>query len=322
MTEVQPLNELFEVVYGNQFDLNKMTVAHAETRRVAFVGRSDQNNGVAEFVEPIPEVAPFPAGEITVALGGSILASFVQMQEFYTAQNVKVLTPRSTLSFNEKVYYCMCVRHNRSLYSAFGREANRTLGDLLVPAPSEIPQWVEAGALPDIEGVERAIEPGPSLGASANWGRFRLDELFVLKKGKRLTQSAMKPGCVPFIGASATNNGITAFVGQPARHPGGTISVSYNGSVGEAFYQPVPFFASDDVNVLTPRFEMGPLVALFVCTLIRRERYRFNYGRKWHLERMKNTEIRVPALPSGEPNWELVSRYMAGLRFSRKAIAE
>ena len=126
----------------------------------------------------------------------------------------------------------------------------------------------------------------------------------------------MTEGVVPFVGASSANNGITAFVGQGPRHLGGVISVSYNGSVGEAFYQAVPFFASDDVNVLRPRFVMDEWVALFLCALIRRERYRYNYGRKWHLARMKNAEVRVPVNGCGRPDWRLVSRYMRSLQFS------
>ena len=317
-----PLTELFDVAYGNKFDLNKMEIADEDVGRVNFVGRSSRNNGVSAFVGRLANVDPFEAGKLTVALGGSkLLSSFVQMHEFYTAQNVSVLSPKTALGFNEKTYYCMCIRHNRFRYSAFGREANRTIGDVRVPEVNDIPKWVSSSEMPDVSGIEEpSQESMAKLPPVSEWGHFQLEELFDFEKGKRLTRLDMRGGKVPFVGASDSNNGITAYVGQEPRHAGGSISVSYNGSVGEAFYQPVAFFASDDVNVLKPTFHMDTGTALFLCALIRMEKYRYSYGRKWHLERMKGATIRVPVDSVGRPDWELVSNFMRGMRFSRAAF--
>ena len=82
------------------------------------------------------------------------------------------------------------------------------------------------------------------------WGKYRLGDLFDIKKGKRLTAEDQTEGLTPYIGAIDSNNGILNHIGQNAIHSGNTISLSYNGSVGEAFYQPNPFWATDDVNVL------------------------------------------------------------------------
>ena len=68
------------------------------------------------------------------------------------------------------------------------------------------------------------------------WKPFALGKLFKIEKGKRLTKADMHEGEINFIGASAMNNGITAKVGNTEHlHPANTITVSYNGSVGEAF---------------------------------------------------------------------------------------
>lgn len=127
----------------------------------------------------------------------------------------------------------------------------------------------------------------------------------------------MLVGKTPYVGASDANNGITAMVGQRPIHSGGTISLSYNGSVAEAFYQPVPYWATDDVNVLYPKnFQLTPAVGLFICTLLRLEKYRFNYGRKWHLDRMKESVIRLPVLASGEPDIDYMENYICSLPYS------
>lgn len=95
------------------------------------------------------------------------------------------------------------------------------------------------------------------------------------------------------------------------------LTINYNGNaVAEAFYQPEPFFASDDVNVLYTQFTMDSAIGLFVCAVIRQEKYRFSYGRKWNLERMRESLISLPQGASGMPDWPLMQRYIISLRYS------
>jgi hypothetical protein len=148
------------------------------------------------------------------------------------------------------------------------------------------------------------------------WVLFKLSELFEIKKGKRLTKADQTDGQTPYIGAIDSNNGVSGYIGQKPIHSGGTITVSYNGSVAEAFYQPVPFWATDDVNVLYPKFSMSPELALFICTIIRMEKYRYNYGRKWHLERMRESVIKLPVTLKGKPDFAWMEQYIKKLPHS------
>lgn len=136
------LDLLFRIEHGNKLDFNKMEQAEPGDDAVVFVNRSGMNNGIQGLVKAIPSVDPYPAGSITVALGGSALASFVQPRAFYTAQNIDVLNPRIPMSDEVKLYYCMCIEANRFRYSTFGREANRTLKTIVVPGLNAIPDWV------------------------------------------------------------------------------------------------------------------------------------------------------------------------------------
>lgn len=149
------------------------------------------------------------------------------------------------------------------------------------------------------------------------WKEFRLGDLFVIKKGKRLTSEDQTEGTTPYIGAIDSNNGVANRIGQAPIHSGNTISLSYNGSVGEAFYQPVPFWATDDVNVLyfkeTNEVSLNIYIALFVCAVLKAEKYRFSYGRKWTLENMKNTIIKLPAADNDDPDWAYMERYIKSL---------
>ena len=140
--ELERLDTIFEIKHGNKFDLNKMTVCGPSKTAIAFIGRSREKNGLVGFVEKLESEDPFDMGLITVALGGSTLSSFVQPRAFYTAQNIDVLKPRKKMNMDVKLYYCLCIEANRFRYSTYGREANRTLKTLLVPALHTIPLWV------------------------------------------------------------------------------------------------------------------------------------------------------------------------------------
>jgi predicted nucleotidyltransferase len=57
-------------------------------------------------------------------------------------------------------------------------------------------------------------------------------------------------------------------------------------------------------------------VGLFISTLIKKEKYRFNYGRKWHVDRMRESTIKLPVKIDGTPDWEFMENYIKSLPYS------
>jgi 16S rRNA G966 N2-methylase RsmD len=150
------------------------------------------------------------------------------------------------------------------------------------------------------------------------WKLFSLGDLFEIKKGRRITKADMRPGDVPFISAIDHNNGLREYCAGPPMFSANSLTVVYNGNgVTETFYQPKPFCASDDVNVLEPKgFDLTPEIGCFLGAVIRQERYRFSYGRKWNKERMEISEIHLPATKAGIPDWKAMESYIQGLPFA------
>ena len=315
MSKLTHLNKLFKVGYGNKFDLNKMEKVSKDKKGILFVSRSAKNLGIVSKVREVENVTPYPSGLITVALGGSVLSSSIQEEPFYTAQNIAVLNPLKDMSFKEKLFYCMCIEKNRFRYSTFGREANRTLGEILVP--ENVPSWVESTPMLTYGDLSAQLNKVRLNLKDKNWKQFRYDYIFDIKKGERITNDKMLVGKIPCIRPRSDNNGIFKYIDIPPNHKGNTITVSYNGSVGEAFYQPIAHFSLDDINVLYPKFELNVFSAMFLITLIRREKYRFNYGRKWNLDRMNETKMKLPVDVKGEPDWKFMENYIKSLRYSR-----
>lgn len=318
------LDEIFNICYGSQLDLNKCEIC-GKDQGFNFVNRSNSNCGVSARIQKVDKKEPFKAGSITVAMGGSVLSSFVQQEDFYTGQNVKVLVPIEEMGLAEKLFYCQCIEANRYRFSTFGREANYTFDSLLVPAREDIPSNV------GIKQIGDPFDKRPILSKEIKlevekWQWFELGNIFDIKKGKRLTKADMEKGDIPYIGAIDSNNGVSAMIANNEHiHKGNTVSVSYNGSIAEAFYQKNPFWATDDVNVFYSE-KINCYTALFLTTIIHREKYRFNYGRKWDLDIMKKSKIKLPAINTGEkdefgkpiyePDWQFMEDYIKSLPYS------
>jgi len=304
------ISDLFVLHQGNGFELYNMSVS--DTSNINFISRTAQNNGVVAKVCKDESKEPFPAGYITVALGGSVLSSFVQIRPFYTAYHIMVLEPKKEMSFNEKLFYCMCIQKNAYRYS-YGRQANKTLKDIMVP--ENVPQWVKESKIQPISTKYNHKKNRLDIQA---WNNYSLDYLFDFVKGKRLTKADMLPGNVNFLGAISENNGIREKIATSQYCKPNCITVNYNGSVGEAFYQKDPFWASDDVNVLYAKefWKLNQYIAMFIITVIKANKYRFGYGRKWTLEKMKDTIIKLPSKRDGMPDFEYMERYIKTLPYS------
>jgi hypothetical protein len=132
------VSTLFDVKYGVNLELNRLK---SDPNGINFVSRSARNNGITGKVKQLPNIAPIESGVLTVAGGGSVLETFVQMESFYSGRDLYYLKPLIELTLEQKLYYCMCIRANKFRFS-YGRQANRTLKTIQIPAVTEIPDWV------------------------------------------------------------------------------------------------------------------------------------------------------------------------------------
>lgn len=189
------------------------------------------------------------------------------------------------------------------------------------------------------------VGPVPPL-KTDDWHEFRYDEIFDIRKGYYNKKPPEAQSGVPFIGATESNNGVTSYVSledlkkfskdgsinlkEPIERkvfPGKCITVSNNGSVGEAFYQPIEFTCTHDVNplyLLDKSVELTPEIAMFLCAVIRLDKYRWGYGRKWRPKRMPSSTISLPAVDGTnakgkkckKPDWAAMTDYIKHLAFS------
>ena len=305
------LNEIFEIEYPKTLIFSEMTLSKTG---INFVSSQDKNNGVVAKVEECEGVKKYPAGVITVPLKGSVLMAHVQNEECYVAHQIAVLTPKIAMSLKQKLFYCLCIQKNAYRFN-YGRQADRTLKELVLL--DSFPTWVEKTNMIEVSTTNSKKIDRLNI---QSWAKYKLSELFDIEKGKRLTKADMIPGSINFLGAISDNNGIREKIETDHFWKPNCITVNYNGSVGEAFYQDKPFWASDDVNVLYAKewWELNKYNALFIVTVIKANRYRFSYGRKWTLEKMKDSVIKLPSKTDGTPDFEAMEKYIRELPYGDK----
>lgn len=339
------VDELFYLHQGNGFELYNMS--QTDDSNISFVSRTAQANGVVGKVDQIDAVAPFPAGYITVALGGSVLSSFVQKDPFYTAFHIMVLEPKRDMTFQEKIFYCMCIQSNAYRYS-YGRQANKTLRDIQVP--DTVPEWVNKIDIIPITTKNKQTH-APKLSTEL-WREFVLDKVFTLKGGfyNKKPEHSLE-GSFPFLGSTETNNGVTEYYSIKDIHQwdkignedftldkkifnGNCIAVTVNGSVCNAFYQKKDFTCSHDITALYLNgYTMNVHIAEFLCTIIMQDKYRWSYGRKPHnVKKFGKSIVKLPIMYNEDgspiidktyqysengyvPDWEFMENYIKSLPY-------
>lgn len=333
--------DIFDIRYGHSLELNALELSTPKDG-VAFVSRQMGDNGISAYVSPLEDLDPAPAGEVTCALSGNgVLTTCLQEAPFYTGFHVAILRPKLSLTKQQILFYCLCIKANRYRFS-YGRQANKTLPKLRIPSIEEIPNWVNATDLNQFNGADEALlKTTPPALAPTSWREFRYDEIFEINNGyynKKPPECEPRPEAVPFIGATESHNGVTSYhrpedISLYARNgeleseptvekklfPPNGITVANNGaSVGYAFFQPEAFTCSHDINPLyLLNKEMSPEIGLFLCSVIAMDRYRWSYGRKWRPMRMPQSTIKLPVCSNGEPDWQFMEGYIKSLPYSK-----
>jgi len=309
---MQKLSELLDVIYPSTMILNQQIL---NEKGINFVSSKGINNGVSAKIQETDKHKKYSKYAITVALKGSVLSSFVQPKEFYIAHQTAVLYPKSKLTENELIYYCLSIRANKYRFN-YGRQADRTLKDLLLPSKNEIPEWVNETDYKFDENLTKPLNNLVLKLDTNNWQAFTFDRLFRLFKGKRLTKAQMHEGETPYISSSSFNNGVDAYISEEPNFKKKFLTFACYGSIGEVFYHPYDAWVSDNCNVMyLKNYNLNVYIAIFLIGVIKKEKYRFSYGFTGKLQTLKKLKIKLPS-KEGQPDFEFMESYIKSLPYS------
>lgn len=150
---------------------------------------------------------------------------------------------------------------------------------------------------------------------TTKWKEFLLRDFFDFQLSLGDNKANELPdGEIPLVSSGAFNNGIVKRIahgdGKSEMFQGNLITIDM---FGKAFYQEVPFYAVSHgrVNILSPKFQMTPNIAKFICSVIDS-----SFGRRYAFQEMcsqkelLNEQINLPIDSLGKPNWEYMEQYM------------
>jgi restriction endonuclease S subunit len=314
------VSELFTLHQGNSFELINMEVD--KSSEFNFVARTSENNGVVAKIKVIDTISSFPAGYITVALGGSVLSSFVQYKPFYTGFHIMVLEPKKEMRLEEKLFYCHCIKMNAYRYR-YGRQANKTLRNIELP---ELPNWLETYTIDYSRITTKIAIKNIPLGVS-NWKKFKILDIFNFKRGKGITKEEIENniGLIPCIQSGEMNRGIIGYMNSIFINDkfhtyilAPFLSLARSGSSGCVNIQNKNSYVGDSTIALKLKQEANIYIYLFLETILNLERYRYTYGRKVVIEKYIEQFISLPVDIAGNPNWSFMEKYIKALPHSDK----
>lgn len=152
------------------------------------------------------------------------------------------------------------------------------------------------------------------------WKEFFLEDLFVVKAGKRLTNADKIDGKRPFVGATDNMNGVTGFVDNTNNSlDKNVLGANYNGAPCICFYHPYECIFTDDVKRLhLKKHEDNAYVFLFMKSIIMQQKNKYSYGYKFNERRMLRQLLLVPVDDNDEPDYQFMEDYMKELMVAKR----
>jgi hypothetical protein len=260
------------------------------------------NNGVVGFVNIKP---PFKAPAITVErVTGT---AFVQTAHFATVpDDVTVLLPKEEMKLSE-FYIVASIINNSRWRFCFGRKLTPTRLRKLVIPPLDRSKL----SLPKPDKVLIRNGKAHKKHALPLFKRVQITELFKPLRGDFHAIDKLKEGKFPTVSRVSDNNGIVGYFQKPKGaylYPALTLTVS--SVTGDAFVQPDPFIATDNVIVLAPKRKFKLHTLFFIQMMINRERWRCTYGRQLYKEKFSKTELDLPYTSKNELDEEYIGHVM------------
>ena len=306
----------------------RLTKANQTDGPKPYISSTSENNGVDAFIGNETGVRKFE-DVLTLANSGSVGSTFYQQFEFVASDHVTALKSENADKY-AYLFLSTVVKRLEEKYS-FNREINDTRikrEKIILPADKNgnpnfqyMSDFVKKLELDKVQEVleyiyiyiYRMMTILEEKVCEISWKDFWIEDVCEIKSGIRLTKANQEIGLRPFVGASDSDNGVTAFVSNKNKSlDANVLGVNYNGSVVENFYHPYEAIFSDDVKRLKWKDEIygNKYTYLFLKQMILSQKIKYAYGYKFNGERMKRQKIMLPVTKTGLPDYDYMTSYM------------
>lgn len=155
------------------------------------------------------------------------------------------------------------------------------------------------------------------------WSWFVLSELIdeptkgIAYNFNTLTEcSSSDENAIQYITRTDVNNGCKCFIlneGFNGIERGNAITIG--DTTASIYYHSNDFICGDHIVILRADW-LNRYTAIFVVTLLCKEKFRYNYGRSLKIDKIKTTKIQLPIDTKGNPDWQFMEDYIKSLPYS------
>ena len=319
------ISDIYKSKSINKDDL--LEVADDVNNAIRYITRTNENNGC----ELLADVRYIDTKKIekgnAISIGDTTATCFYQDEDFITGDHMVIVRADNWLNPKTALYILSILNNERFKYS-YGRAF---LMDSIKNTILRLP--ATSSGEPDWEWMESYIRSlhhkplttsnkvgqAPELDTSV-WREFLCQDLFDIKIAKSSDIGSLDDGPIKFIGRSIENNGVQGYVDVPDDkivQPRNTITIGMvNGECKRAFYQEEPFTCSQNIALLECKSRLSVSSAHFICTILNQAMDgKFPYMRSCTKKTLNELVLKLPATPSGEPDWEWMESYIRSLPY-------
>ena len=150
------------------------------------------------------------------------------------------------------------------------------------------------------------------------WKLFKIIDLFDIYKGERIIKKNRIDGDTALITATSNYNGIVSRLSKMHHEHEKkifkntiTIDMFFN-----SFYHGYEYFSDDNVHTLISKDNLNKYTLLFICSVIKIEEFKYDYGRQVRINRLKKVKIKLPIDQFNNPNYKFMEEYIKSLPYS------
>lgn len=338
-------DEIFEIKNGFY---NKKP-EHYQKGYIRFLGATEKNNGVTEYytLDEIKNSTKtgdgknvelseklFPPNALCITNNGSVGNAYFQEKEFTCSHDVNPIYIIDG-EFNKytALFVATIIQHDKYRW-AYGRKwrpERMKKSKLKLPSINGNPDWdFMEKYIKSLHHKELTTQNNVSSldFKKKKWDEFKfgdlLDEIYKskphVKSEIEVSKTMNEDFIIPFISRTEENNGCDCYVQNDNFQDiemGNAIIIG--DTTATIFYQKDEFITGDHIIVCRAKW-INMYTALFVKTIMDKERYRYNYGRAFKLDLVKNTIINLPINDDNDPDWKFMEEYIKQLPFGDKLI--
>lgn len=320
------IGELFDISSTlSGIDKNKLQLKG--DLKIPYITRTNINNGIDCFIPETQDLKYKINKGNVITIGLDTQTAFYQPYKFYTGQNIQLLNQKN-LNLFKSLFILPLLKIQMRKFNWGGNGATlKRLRKLKILFP------INKNNKPDFEYMENIIKELKKLKIKkylvfienelknleykeipklnkVEWRDFKIEEIFKVSKGVYLPQkNIIQNGKIPYITAQANNNGIKLFIGNEPNFKGNSITIEKVNLT--AFYQPYDFYCSHDVSVIQHN-KLNKYNALFIASMIRRQGFKYSYGRQAQMNVVKRETLFCP-VKNNQPDFEYMEQFIKNI---------